>query len=882
MAGPPADSNGSHLDLMSAEDGDISSRLPDTPDSESPARPIDPSPLPSPHANKTPSTVTTLRLPVNGEAFETSTTIEGGGSHNPEHIGQKDDGPLDWYVEGPGRRVGYDDLTAIDWIYEYTKERQRLRKFLAHDTGLVGNLRQLLDASHVWFVLVASGISVGCVAAFVNIASDWLGDIKTGYCKKGIGGGDFYLNKQFCCWGHDEFTQCQDWTPWPAALGIRAKAGQFIMGYIFFIVFSTLFAVSAAVLVKHYSVYAQHSGIPEIKTVLGGFVIRRFLGTWTLITKSFGLILAVSSGMWLGKEGPFVHLACCCANLIMKPFESLSQNEARKREVLSAAAASGISVAFGAPIGGVLFSLEQLSYYFPDKTMWQSFVCAMVAAVTLQALNPFHTGKIVLYQVTYTIRWHSFELAPFIVLGVIGGVYGGLFIKLNMFVARLRKSTNYPFHNKPLLEILVVSALSAVINYPNLFMRAQLSELVYYLFAECATIGNNDIFGLCRATTAGALSMAWLLVAASLLGFLLASITFGLRIPAGIILPSLAIGALYGRTLGVFVELIQKHFSTSFLFAACEPDVACVIPGTYAIVGAASALAGVTRMTVSIVVIVFELTGALTYVLPIMIAVMLAKWIGDVFSPRGIYESWIQFNEYPYLENKDDATVPHVLVSSLMTRVEEMKCLDANRSYTVGSLQKILRSTSYRGFPVVAFRKPAGDVAETGANRHYPRENTLLGYISRVELAFALERMTHPGSHQSRLEAETVVDSRTLCYFTYHPDIALGTGIDLRPWMDQTPITLNANSSLQLAVHMFQKLGLRYLLFVERGAFRGMLTKKDVWWILSASADGRKAGVFVADAEAVRDSVLEDEEAAEARGLLQADSGDPDHQRLPT
>ena len=588
--------------------------------------------------------------------------------------------------------------------------------------------------------------------------------------------------------------------------------------------------------------------------------------------------------MWLGKEGPFVHLACCCANIIMKPFEALSQNEARKREVLSAAAASGISVAFGAPIGGVLFSLEQLSYYFPDKTMWQSFVCAMVAAVTLQALNPFHTGKIVLYQVTYTSGWHSFELVPFILLGIIGGIYGGLFIKLNMLVARLRQSSNYPFRNKPVLEVLVVSALSAVVNYPNLFMRAQISELVYYLFAECDTIGNNDIFGLCRATTAGALSMAWLLVAASLLGFLLATITFGLQIPAGIILPSLAIGALYGRSLGVIVELLQKHFSSSIIFAACESEGLCVTPGTYAVVGAASALAGVTRMTVSIVVIMFELTGALTYVLPIMIAVMLGKWVGDVFSTRGIYESWIQFNEYPYLENKDDANTPHVLVSSLMTRVEEMMCFDTSRLYTIEQLQHIMRTTTYRGFPVVAFKNRTSDGTaetdtETSTNRTTPRENTFMGYISRVELVFAMERLTN-SSHSTTVPRPETVDLRTPCYFTYHLDIAAGRGIDLRPWMDQTPITLNANSSLQLAVSMFQKLGLRNLLFVERGAFRGILTKKDIWWILSTSEDGRKNPGFLATAESLRDTgVDEDDGPEEARGLLQQESGDPDRRR---
>jgi H+/Cl- antiporter ClcA len=51
-----------------------------------------------------------------------------------------------------------------------------------------------------------------------------------------------------------------------------------------------LFAACAAFLVKHYAIYARHSGIPEIKTVLGGFVIRRFLGVWTLVIKSLGLV----------------------------------------------------------------------------------------------------------------------------------------------------------------------------------------------------------------------------------------------------------------------------------------------------------------------------------------------------------------------------------------------------------------------------------------------------------------------------------------------------------------------------------------------------------------------------------------------------------------
>ncbi|KAI9723389.1 MAG: hypothetical protein M1812_001273 [Candelaria pacifica] len=739
-------------------------------------------------------------------------TSANGGAHGSD---AKDGGPLDWYVEGPGRRVGYDDLTAIDWIFEYTKERQRLRVLYSSATGFVGQIRQLLDASQVWLVLIAAGIATGVLAAGIDIASDWLGDLKTGYCKNGQGGGRFYLNKGFCCWGHEQWSQCQDWTPWSDALRVRSTGGKYITEYIFYVIYSIFFATSASMLVTTYAIYAKHSGIPEIKTVLGGFVIRRFMGTWTLIIKSIGLCLAVASGLWLGKEGPLVHVACCCANLFMKLFDNLSTNEARKREVLSAAAAAGISVAFGSPIGGVLFSLEQLSYYFPDKTMWQSFVCAMVAAVTLQAFNPFRTGKLVLYQVTYSTGWHGFEMVPFAVLGIIGGLYGGLFIKLNMRIAQWRKSTTrIP---SPVWEVVFVSLITAIINFPNIFMRAQSSELVYSLFAECSAVP-DDQFSLCRTGAATATTIVLLLLAA-LLGFGLASITFGLQIPAGIILPSMAIGALYGRALGLVVEVWQRNHPNALIFANCEPDVPCVTPGTYAIIGAASALGGVTRMTVSIVVIMFELTGALTYVLPIMIAVMISKWVGDSMGKRGIYESWIHLNEYPFLDNREDHPIPDVVVSQIMTRIEDLVVITAT-GHTIQSLSDLLASQPHRGFPVISD----------------PRDAILLGYISRTELAFAITSSSNPPRN---------LIPATEAYFSHQPLADPRTTLDLRPWMDQTPITLNTRSSLQLTANLFQKLGLRYVLFCERGVLQGLLTKKDVWYVLNgadATGQGFSAG----------------------------------------
>jgi len=142
-------------------------------------------------------------------------------------------------------------------------------------------------------------------------------------------------------------------------MGVTSKGGSYILQYLFFVIYSVsisyksekispdvsqiIFAATASFLVMRYAPYARQSGIPEIKTVLGGFVIRRFMGTWTLVVKSLGLVcqsplfggfrltkskcLAVASSLWLGKEGPLVHVACCCANLLMKPFSSLRDNE---------------------------------------------------------------------------------------------------------------------------------------------------------------------------------------------------------------------------------------------------------------------------------------------------------------------------------------------------------------------------------------------------------------------------------------------------------------------------------------------------------------------------------------------------------------------------
>jgi chloride channel 3/4/5 len=158
-------------------------------------------------------------------------------------------------------------------------------------------------------------------------------------------------------------------------------ASAYILRYMIYVLFSVTFALLSAVLVREFAPYAAGSGIPEVKIILNGFIIRKFLGGWVMLIKSVGLVLSVASGLSLGKEGPLVHVSCCASNIISRLFPKYRDNEAKKRELISAGAAAGVSVAFGAPIGGVLFSLEEVSKYFFYKTLWRSLYAILLLRI---------------------------------------------------------------------------------------------------------------------------------------------------------------------------------------------------------------------------------------------------------------------------------------------------------------------------------------------------------------------------------------------------------------------------------------------------------------------------------------------------------------------
>ncbi|TEB30350.1 voltage-gated chloride channel [Coprinellus micaceus] len=719
----------------------------------------------------------------------------------------------------------YEDFTTIDWIQDTKLERSRrlrhARRANIQRRGphgevtvpwIVAQLRKAADSVSSWFVVSLVGVGIGLNAAIMSIVSEWLSDLKMGYCSDA-----WWLSQQFCCWEMEgeEVDGCDSWNTWSSVTLVR---------WIVFILYATACSFVASHLVRSLAKYAAGSGISEIKCILAGFVMQGFLGFSTFFIKTMTLPLVIASGLSVGKEGPFVHVACSIGTVVAGFFETYRRSQSKMREIITAASAAGVAVAFGSPIGGVLFSIEEMSHTFSIKTMWRSFFCALVATFTLSAMNPFRTGKLVMFQVTYDRDWHFFEIFFFIILGVFGGLYGAFMVKFNLQVAAFRRKH---LANHGVAEAVTLAILTATVGYFNRFLRIDMTSSMAILFKECE--GGGNIHNLCQTERQWQIVNSLLLATIIRSGF--AVITYGCKVPGGIFIPSMAVGATFGRMLGIMVKAMYTAYPTSGIFKVCAPDIPCITPGTYAFLGAAAALSGVMRITVTVVVVMFELTGALTYILPTMIVLLVTKAVGDFLGTNGIADEMIRFNGFPFLEKEDhpyNVTVASVMKKELHTLTET--------GMSVKDIETILSNTDVKGFPIVS---------ADGAL-------TLVGYIERSELRYVIERARKTRGRINALP----------CLFTAHGDDDLdlprdpGEGeednpeqyfapttageLQFTPWVNKTPMTATPELPLEIVMQMFKRMGPRVILVEEHGVLCGLVTIKDVLRYIATEKPGHR------------------------------------------
>ena len=126
--------------------------------------------------------------------------------------------------------------------------------------------------------------------------------------------------------------------------------------YWFWVPVSMMFAGLAQSCIKFISAEAAGSGIPQMKAIMAGVKLPNMLSKRTYCSKVLGMVFMLSSGLSLGKEGPFVHIAGCIADSL--PYNELKTNKTLRHQFLTASVAVGVACTFGAPIGGVLFAIE--------------------------------------------------------------------------------------------------------------------------------------------------------------------------------------------------------------------------------------------------------------------------------------------------------------------------------------------------------------------------------------------------------------------------------------------------------------------------------------------------------------------------------------------
>lgn len=628
-------------------------------------------------------------------------------------------------------------------------------------------------------------------------------------------------------------------------LGQYANAWGIYLGFMLVLVWSALFLVFWAPM-------AAGGGVPEVISFLNGSRPKGLFDLKTGFAKAAALVLAVSSGLAIGPEGPFIHLGAVIGPQILWIFQYFfrgtrigrylrqleSDTEVRNFVVIGAAA--GIAVAFRAPIGGVVFVLEEAISFFDAKLIFRAYFVCAVSYYALQIMmegHYLHTNSFTEFDLKSTcqVGYDAEDLLMFVVLGLLGGVCGALWNWLIIKLAAFR--SRFVRHGwKRLLDALVVCLITSLfvaflpVNYRctdanNLVSHLPPAELanaknfqfnssvftsdrycladtswqyfrqyddtsdgvVDFLESElldtinCPHGSYNELASLVQTTGHEAVSLLFAsgvynvlraptIIIFMLVYMLLSVLAATLSVPAGMVVPSLTIGGCLGRLVALFYNYAIKN----------PLGLVPVDPGPWAMVGAAAFWCGSARITVTIAIIILEITGDFRYVPPIAVAVMFAKLSGQFFTD-GVYHMIIHLKGISFLEDIPSKAMDGRFVVDIMTK----PAVCVTEKSLISELRTMLLSNNHNGFPVVR--------ASDGKIR-------LCGLVLRKHLVDILNR---PG----------VTDS---------------TLVELGEVMNETPITVLKEFTYAQAFRMFRTMGLRHLPVVDIDhVVQGILTRRN-------------------------------------------------------
>ncbi|KAJ4956406.1 hypothetical protein NE237_013189 [Protea cynaroides] len=674
-----------------------------------------------------------------------------------------------------------------------------------------------------WFLALLIGIGTGFAAIFINIA-------------------------------------VENFAGWKFSATFSIIQTSYLAGFVVYILFNLVLVFSSVFIITQFAPAAAGSGIPEIKGYLNGVDAPGILLFRTLIGKILGSIGSVGGGLALGKEGPLVHTGACIASLLgqggstkyhlRSRWLQVFQSERDRRDLVTCGCAAGVAAAFRAPVGGVLFALEEVTSWWRSQLMWRVFFTSAVVAVVVRTAmawcgsgkcGHFGSGGFIIWDISGGQEDYSFEeLLPMAFIGVIGGLLGALFNQLTLYITRWRRQYLHKKGNRvKIIEVCLVSLISSAISFglPLLRKCSPCPESEVNSGIECprppGMYGNyvrfycakdneyNDLATIFFNTQDDAIRNLFSAKtfheysAQSLLTFLvmfytLAVVTFGTAVPAGQFVPGIMIGSTYGRLVGMFVVNFYKKLN--------------IEEGTYALLGAASFLGGSMRMTVSLCVIMVEITNNLTLLPLIMLVLLISKAVGDAFN-EGLYEMQAQLRGIPLLESRPKY---HMRNMAAKEACRNQKVVYFPRVVKVAEVVSVLRSSKHNGFPVVQGN----------------RETLVIGLILRSHLLVLLQSKVdfqhsplpsdiRGGSIPIRhnfSEFVKPVSSKGLSIDKIYlsPD-DIEMYIDLAPFLNPSPYIVPEDMSLTKVYNLFRQLGLRHIFVVPRPSrLIGLITRKDL------------------------------------------------------
>lgn len=335
---------------------------------------------------------------------------------------------------------------------------------------------------------------------------------------------------------------------------------------------------------------AKGHGVPEVMLAVAqkGGRIRPIVAA----IKSVASAICIGSGGSVGREGPIVQIGSALGSTWGQLFH---MSEARIRTLVACGAAGGIAATFNAPIAGVFFALEIILGEFSTR----SFGIVVIASVTASLIGRAAFGNVPAFPLPAYQVLHLSEFPFYVLLGILGALAGVAFTRTLYWFEDRFDAIKMPEYLKPVPGGLLLGMLGFFL--PQVFG-------VGYPAMSAALAGKY------------ALGLLALLVIAKILAV---SLTIGSGGSGGVFAPSLFIGAMLGEAYGT---LLQSVF----------PGLVAH-PSNFGLVGMGAVFAGAARAPITAIIILFELTGDYSVILPMMIAVVISTIVAELFGKETIY-----------------------------------------------------------------------------------------------------------------------------------------------------------------------------------------------------------------------------------------------------